>query len=886
MPLDDYPSAIRKHVVADVDLDGDDEIVALFDFIGSGPFPAQRRVLLIDLADGHLTHRVVADWAETETMETDSLGLLDVDGDDHPEILVTVRPDDEAPWQVRALRARDGQPVAVWEDARLRGLVDVDGDGRRELILREGDSPTPQVYGTLVVRDSEGDVRYRLAGTAIVHAPEGFRQSRRTHDMRSDPLHFVVDGHGWLVVTRDVDGDGVIDEVQMVDDQGGIRGAMTVDGKTGAAAILRTALPGRPEPTDRLVLATTRHGVGIYDDALTLLNDQNDDGTADLRRSTGEALVAAGDVRGVGVAEPVVIKDGRLIALTALGQARWSRYLHRSAEPPQIDQLVPDGPSEIVVQDGRDAAATRWLVLDGETGETIWSHARPSDVYRAQGPPVLVELDGAPGIDLVRMDARLDEEGGAVLVALRGADGQEIWQVSLPPSDTGTGRPSAVDADGDGVPELYVAMGRDLCRLKLDGAGGPPEVSTFRDAAEYPGAVLQATGYQPPLLKTRGAGPLGAFSADLERRWTADPFGDPAQWLGRTAIVVGDEVWAQPGRGHAIGRWDLETGAGAGQIALAGGALLADPSDPVTELPYLVALQDLRGDGRPGALAAGPDGDLYALTSDGGVAWARRFGVAIGDPVPADTDADGKLELLVPLGNGTLALLDEGGLPPPTEVWDNDGIDLAGGADNDVDEVDSLSLRCADWPVVPEADGYQARVVNVIGFPLTEWTEVESTAICFGGIAMTPANVYAVEVRAWRQGRNGPELSDRTRSDGAIARDIWPPLARLTPQPTVVLSGARQLRIGLFAADDDRIAAWRLEVHTPDGAARLLTAQPAAAPQIHEDYLWQWAHNDGTGTGDHQIIATVTDRAGNRTTARADFVICPPPEEPADPRCP
>ena len=75
--------------------------------------------------------------------------------------------------------------------------------------------------------------------------------------------------------------------------------------------------------------------------------------------------------------------------------------------------------------------------------------------------------------------------------------------------------------------------------------------------------------------------------------------------------------------------------------------------------PFNVVSADLDGDGRDEFLIGTPKGDLYALDEDGGghVLWKLTFEYGIREAIVADVDGDGMAEIIVELEDGSIHIL-------------------------------------------------------------------------------------------------------------------------------------------------------------------------------------------------------------------------------------
>lgn len=266
----------------------------------------------------------------------------------------------------------------------------------------------------------------------------------------------------------------------------------------------------------------------------------------------------------------------------------------------------------------------------------------------------------------------------------------------LPDYDQAISAPLVVDADQDGVPDVFVSTGnksltnldnRGYLRL-LDGATGKEKWGAQVDALQVANQVqvtaspavadLDGDG-KVEVVTLAGALDVIAFHADGSLAWrskrpdtSAYTFSSGFSW------------------GSALSIADLD-GDGKGEVALAGvlfgsdGVLLSGDGKETTggltalggEVGTSSILADLNGDGKQELV-----GGNGAWSKDGTPVW-EAAGAAEGFPGIADFDKDGKPELVVAsaselrIHNGVtgeqLAALAVSGIPGPPVIGDFDG---------------------------------------------------------------------------------------------------------------------------------------------------------------------------------------------------------------------
>ena len=158
--------------------------------------------------------------------------------------------------------------------------------------------------------------------------------------------------------------------------------------------------------------------------------------------------------------------SGRLFCLDSEGNLTWAYKLPNSTDsPPAAADLDSDGDLEIIAgsmwkQDGQGDVTC----FDAGTQETLWSAAIPGCV---QSEPVLVEIDGIPGLDVVVTSWR----GDRGVHALSGLTGETLWRFETDGDDKSMGMYHGVTViEEEGQTRLVVATTEgDVYGLDLEG---------------------------------------------------------------------------------------------------------------------------------------------------------------------------------------------------------------------------------------------------------------------------------------------------------------------------------------------------------------------------------------------------------------------------------
>lgn len=355
-----------------------------------------------------------------------------------------------------------------------------------------------------------------------------------------------------------------------------------------------------------------------------------------LGGSLAPTQYAVTDLDADGVTDVVFVSSGKVIAKHADDVLVWESELVEARSLSALADLDGDGRREVVVTADRGNV----LVLDGGDGRVRWEV--PAD-HRGLGSQVrLGDLDG-DGRDELYLGECVRNPAAAYAFSFRDgyARPRELWRIDPLPDACGTVGDAIGDLDGDGAPELVMALGHDhmrvfdgrTARLAIDlrapasGVFGTFSTVLLRELDGDPGreVVVVTNGW------SSGAAPFGARrvavydhvrengAPTLRLRWEANgpdtPNGNVAFEDESVADVDGDGApeLTVSFYDSATRRWSLET------RDARTGALRARRDDA-----ELTGVRDLDGDGRPELVTVEGDRALVILRWEGG-AWAPRW---------------------------------------------------------------------------------------------------------------------------------------------------------------------------------------------------------------------------------------------------------------------
>lgn len=390
-----------------------------------------------------------------------------------------------------------------------------------------------------------------------------------------------------------------------------------------------------------------------------------------LGGALGAQQYALTDIDRDGVTDVVFVSAGRVIAKHADDTLVWESPLVDARTLSALTDLDGDGRREVVVTADRGNV----LVLDGDDGRVRWEVPA---ALRGLGSQLRVgDVDG-DGRDELYVGQCVRNPVAALALSFRAglANPQELWRIAPLPDACGTVGDVIGDLDGDGAPEVVMALGHDHMRvfdgrtasLAIDlrapasGLFGTFSTPLLRDVDGDPGLelVVVTNGY------SAGASPFGARRVavfdhvveagqrSLRLLWEANGPDLATGSVGFEDLSVSDldgdgalEVTFSFYDGVAR-RWRLET------RDARTGALRAQRADA-----ELVGVRDVDGDGRPEAITVEGDRATVILRWESG-AWAPRWSVEGRRPARA-LDLDRAARERVAVGPLLVALDDDPG---------------------------------------------------------------------------------------------------------------------------------------------------------------------------------------------------------------------------------
>jgi len=772
---------------ANVDGAPGDELICLMS-VSDPPATDQRRAFALRYVSGP-SHALALLWSTPLAPDGGELEwvdpVADLDADGRPEVVASGKALDGT-WTTTILAGESGAVVATIPDSIVRGVARALPGGETILFTALDTSvtawtvsrtATPPVAQLWTIPNA--DLLLDQEPTAIA------RSALDTHVLTAD-----IDGNGRAdILTRSLTGPAVV----------------TAYAATTTSA---TSIGQFPLPADRKFVRAWATGAGqrlgvvavLEDDGLVRILDEglvpiasSDDVVAPGLRFGGyyltggwralESTMVAGPLA-AGGPDAIVARDssGSLVRLNAAmasfaspPRAMWER---KNAFSPAIVRNLAEGqPGVACFSYAQPVLADPDYVLSAltPTGTPIWSVGVPkrpiNDIlpgrFDGDAVPDLVFEWGDPGDTLSRKRA------------VSGATGATIWNSMA--IEAGAGRqPAGLAAgpwDADGLDDVYtqtrgtrVLSGADGSELTNSG-GGPPyfqPILANLDGDPRNEVTLQG-GFAPARVLDDNLASVLWQSAEDDRPF---PYGAMVTCPdGTKGLVEGSQRNPARLKVTTLSGTDFGTQA---TVVLAGGQAYADEPQALadgqglSQLGSVAAHTNLRGTGEPVAMVGSGDGWLYGYQPcTGTLGFVYRVGSPVGSPIFADTDGDGKDEILVSAADGYLYALGDLAIAAPGYVWDTDpdhGI-----TDRDVNSIATDDHLSARWRDVPGAVSYEVTAVTLDGDYISDppWTDVGNVVeATVTGLPLENGVSYRFAVRAiGAQGR-----SVDTVSDGVVVR--------------------------------------------------------------------------------------------------------------------
>lgn len=590
------------------DLNGD----GLPEFICIGDFSTHHEVLANE--KGRFRLAWVHAWPESVTTRTIATNwpdppIADIDGDGRLDMVVSMyKAEGEPSWAIRVYDAMTGVLKAVCPGRVAVQAVDMDGDGRAELLADiTGDPNRREIAGACLLK-------WDGQGLKPVWSGPGARSVAPPAQSEQAAAKVRPDAH---VATPD--------------------GRMRLTWGSGAVGVA----PDPEKPAPGFDFSHIPADVGFF---------------------PAPPLVA--DMDGDGVNELIHDHNGKVAVYRLQGKAGFHKVAEYASDAaPAVADVDGDGRQELIIGSASASADTvvRALRL-GPPDTVVWEARlpRPDRPGLPFGKPLYLQT----GRFLGRAGQDVYVYVGTPVVRslmLDGGTGRPVWEVDkLPKLErymAPTKNLAAVwDVDGDGKDDLvftcpdYYCVASGPTGALIVGPAFPPD--TFKQASQglyTRPVVLQRTGREAAVCLTSGHYFQAAMSSRAVAIWYKLPATGQAPSGSEGFLRRTDGSWLM-GFGRQDGRFacvEVDTGKALWEA-------------PIQATVSETASCDVDGDGRAEFVFGTSHGEVVCLRPGPRgpeTVWRVRTGGWTGAPVIADIDGDRLPEIIVPVSDGTLTVL-------------------------------------------------------------------------------------------------------------------------------------------------------------------------------------------------------------------------------------
>lgn len=894
--LGEFPYGIGRVTVVDLDDDGLDEVVVASNY-PSGRFDTTRRLLVLEVDDGALVVRwsIVIDGTEGSHLFPHR-PVADIIPGGPLEIATSIF-EPATGWRtlVFAGDAMSATPVAELPGMALLALADLDGDGSAELILRDADEVALSPFGTIRA--------YSFSATEPSEPVELWSIARASLPIESTPWFASelpvgfgpMSGSARATILRlDLDGDERPDHIIAID----ASGAEIARSERRAPVIggLRSCY----ELCDAVAVRLDGSIEVIGPDLLMLNDILPPSGVADLVEMNHLTAPPVVGHTSIGPLTLIADSSGALRAYQASEHGLAERWSTGAGE-----REVISASSTMFLQAHGDSEPLVLFVARGATGGIEIQQVVSVDSSEISA----VSLTSSREISIPNPFTPLHGLSGLINSVVAGLrDGRnnmmsyyrlniESTELSLltPLSRDATGGgdslTAAFDISGDGIDDLLLIQARDA--RVIDGESGGLlnariPISTVAQWAKL--SIVDVNGDGEEDIATAGVSGTAVLDSALDLLWQNQESGSYYNPITSAYEASGDIVLASTrSREARFDAFDGYDGALRYSVCPAGGVLWTDDFEARAagvqpgSLTSAIASYNITANGEWSFLFGSTDGFLYVVSAEDGVLeWSHNFRASIGEPIVADSDGDGFSEILVPVGDGSVQVIERAISPAPAAVYDTDGTYVAEGPDDDLDELPSGRTAGASWVAVSGATSYEHQLLLDDSVVVVPWTDVGSaTDARYEGLALQLGRRYSTGVRTRANVGPSERVSVDVSSDGFIVvdRDAPTVVVGVSPDPFFPEADGdgAMARIRVELADEVGLRSYLVEITGPDGE-RVAVFGPfeIGGTRLVREHEWSGRDIDEAplSTGRYRVIATAVDVAGNEGNGFETAYLC------------
>lgn len=575
------------------------------------------------------------------TLRPNVTSVVDLNGDGKREIVLGIYDAaGDKRWHTMVLNGFGGlkDRLADLPDRYFWGCYDLSGSGHPDIVTSVEHNRLPSQVTTLKIVDGRTfrDVA-TIAGVEIVPSGQDLPPNEGYYAYRETPLFpLMPDGERGLVLRRPSEGGSLV-LMRLRDGKPVMKPFRSTN---LALTVMSSSAPGSPlQPDLRIAEPPATSTIGAYSPLVCSNMGQR------------ELVVARTDLTTVG-GVPDLRHSGK-----------WRSQWQVQGTCPTIWQ-APDGSRRVCTLDGTKSVA---YVYDPHTAPgAADTSTPPQTAIPLPYPPFLL-----PGMTMPYGDRRMrlfvDMQSGIHNLAcgVWDEDGQRVW---YDPMEGPYPRQAAAFKD-DGRWSIFMDNhGKDM----LYNEAGEKRVVAHGWYTDVPG---RGNGSKYALPIAGPYGPGGAtrivLSPGLEQMEILDASGARVAMASLGGIYVRDSCTSAVGRpGGQDGGWDVASIAHDGILHCTSVSTAEDrwtlDLGVKSEAAYHIIAANLEGSGRDDFLVAMPNGDLDCVgerRGKGVLLWRKSFDAGLTDVIAADLEGDGHPDIIVSADDDTVRILKPGSGP-------------------------------------------------------------------------------------------------------------------------------------------------------------------------------------------------------------------------------